>query len=672
MLQYRTPSYRLHKPTGQAVVTLNGRDTSLGKHNTPESRAAYDRLIAEWLVNGRRRCPILRGQAAGGAPGDLTMHELMVRYVAHADAYYVKDGKPTREPDTIRQALRFVKHLYGHTAAKDCGPLALKALREVLIRHPITRTVKVRDPQTGKVVLDPETGEPNWETKVLAQGLARCHLNKQVSRIRPVVAWGVEEELVPVTVLQALHTVKGLRKAKSQAREKGPVKPVPEAHVEAVLPRVPPTVATMIRVQQLGGCRPQDVVNLRAIDIDMTGPVWEYRPPRYKTEHRNEDDNPDRERVVFPGPKVQELLEPHQKLCVTGYLFSPRRSEEKRLAQRRAERKSKLWPSHAKHQVAKRATRRKRPAADRYDVAAYRKAIRHGCLMAGVPVWFPLQLRHSAGTVIRKRYRLEASQAVLEEVMPEPKLETAALVGKGFTSDVYAWGQREVLKLFHGGDTRDRASREYAATRAVHAAGLPAPAAYELVEIEGRCGIVFERIAGMSLLEYVQATPWALFGAVRQLAELHAQIHRCEAPAGLPSLRERIGSRIEASDSPAAVKQAARDRLASLPEGTALCHGDFHPGNVLITPRGPVVIDWSSASRGDPLGDVAWTSHLVRTASLPPWTPGYVHLLLACLRSVMHRSYLRRYLRLRGGTRQQIEAWQAPIAVAARSWGGCK
>jgi aminoglycoside phosphotransferase (APT) family kinase protein len=252
--------------------------------------------------------------------------------------------------------------------------------------------------------------------------------------------------------------------------------------------------------------------------------------------------------------------------------------------------------------------------------------------------------------------------------MPEPPLEHAVLVGKGFCSDVYAWGQWRVLKLFQSWVARERADREYAVTRAVHAAGLPVPNAFEVIEVEGRSGIVFERIDGVSLLGYTQKRPWAIFGAIRLLAELHAQIHRCTAPAGLPSLRERIAAGIEASDSPAADKQAARDRLADLPDGTALCHGDFHPGNVLITPRGPVVIDWDSASRGDPLGDVACTSRLMRTAGLPPWAPGYMHLLLRCLRPVLHRSYLKRYRRLYAVTRRQIEAWQAPLAVAARSW----
>jgi integrase len=220
----------------------------------------------------------------------------------------------------------------------------------------------------------------------------------------------VEEGLVPPSVHQALACVAGLKKGKSAARETPRVKPTPDAWVEAVLPLVPPTVRTMIEVQQLSGCRPQDIVQLRAIDIDMAGPVWEYRPLRYKTEHRNEEDSPDRERVVFLGPRAQALLKPYLTLNVTDYIFSPKRAEEARNTKRREERKTPKWPSHMKR---KPRGRTRAPIRDRYDVTTYRRAIARACLKAGVPVWRPNQLRHSRGSEVRKRYGLEASQAVL-------------------------------------------------------------------------------------------------------------------------------------------------------------------------------------------------------------------------------------------------------------------
>jgi uncharacterized protein (TIGR02172 family) len=242
----------------------------------------------------------------------------------------------------------------------------------------------------------------------------------------------------------------------------------------------------------------------------------------------------------------------------------------------------------------------------------------------------------------------------------------APLIGRGFTSDVYAWGDSKVLKLFHGEAGRERAEREFRATSIVHAAGLPAPAAYEIIERDGRFGIVFERIGGPSLFESVQAKPWTLFDAIRTLAALHARIHGCTAPMDLPSQRDWIAGRIDrATGVSESERSEARCRLAKLPQGAALCHGDFHPGNVICSARGPVVIDWGRATRGHPLGDVAGTSRLMRHAALPSWSPRYMHLILRCLRPVMHRAYLRNYLRLQGGTRRAIEAWQLPLAAAA-------
>lgn len=402
------PSYRRHVSSGQAIVTLpqsDGRrkDVLLGPYGSPESYAEYRRILKEWEAGGHR-APEPDSHGAQKQPSDLTVNELMLRWLDHVDAYYVKDGKPTSEPDTIRQALRFVKELYGHTLAREFGPLALKAVRQAMVDHPITRTRKVKDPTTGK---------GRKETKVLRVGLARKYVNKQVDRIKRMFAWAVAEELLPANVHAALLRVEGLRKGKSPAREKPRVKPVSDASVEAVLPLVPPTIRTMIEVHRFCGGRPQDIVLMRACDLDMTGPVWEYRPQRYKTEHHNEDDNPDQERIVFLGPKAQALLKPYLTLNTTDYLFSPKRAEEQRHARQREDRKTPLWPAHLRRQECRRAKRPRAALRDYYDVASYRRAIRRACLKAGIPIWHPNQLRHSAGTAIRKRYGLEASQACL-------------------------------------------------------------------------------------------------------------------------------------------------------------------------------------------------------------------------------------------------------------------
>jgi integrase len=390
----------------------------LGKHGTPESRAEYLRILAEREAAGGHLPP-----SAQRSSPDITLNELMECYWRFAKSYYVKNGEPTSEQESIRQALRPVKRLYGHTLAKDFGPLALKAVRQEMAEHRIVRKIKITDP---------ETGEERQDEKLLAVGLARKNINKHIGRIRRMFAWAVEEELLPVEVHAALLRVKGLRKGKGQAREKPRVRAVAPAIVDATLPHLPAIVRAMVEVQRLCGGRPQDIVEMRALDIDMSGPIWEYRPRRYKTEHRNEDNLPERERVVFLGPRAQAILKPLLPFKVEAHVFSPSRSELVRNQERRDGRKTPLWPSHLRRQEAKRPQVRARAPSHRYDVPAYRRAIRRACEKAGLPVWHPNQLRHLRGTEIRKGYGLEASQAVLghaelsvTQVYAEADLETA-------------------------------------------------------------------------------------------------------------------------------------------------------------------------------------------------------------------------------------------------------
>ena len=187
------------------------------------------------------------------------------------------------------------------------------------------------------------------------------------------------------------------------------MRPDSEDHVTEVMKVVPPMVAAIIEIQWLGGCRPQDVVQMRACDIDMSGPVWEYRPPRYKTEHHNDDKAPDLDRVVYLGPTSQSVLKKWMPSDPNECIFSPRRSEKQRNELRRMGRKSPMSPSQASR---KPLGRERAPLREHYDVCSYRRAVQRGCQKAGIPSWAPKQLRHSRLTAIRARFGLEASRVV--------------------------------------------------------------------------------------------------------------------------------------------------------------------------------------------------------------------------------------------------------------------
>ena len=114
----RVPSYRLHKQSGQAVVTLSDglgrrRDLLLGAFDSPASRTAYARVIGEWEV-ANRQLPPEKSEL-------LSVNEVLLRYHEFAEGYYQKNGQPTSQLDRVRRSLRFVKNLYGLSPATEFG-----------------------------------------------------------------------------------------------------------------------------------------------------------------------------------------------------------------------------------------------------------------------------------------------------------------------------------------------------------------------------------------------------------------------------------------------------------------------------------------------------------------------------------------------------------------------
>ena len=225
---------------------------------------------------------------------------------------------------------------------------------------------------------------------------------------------------------------------------------------------------------------------------------------------------------------------------------------------------------------------------------------------------------------------------------------------------MYAWGEEQVLKLFHPTWPRVVAEVEAQAARVAVGAGVPTPAVGETVEVDGRYGVVFERVAGPSMYAQMWTHPWQLRGLARQMAELHATIHVCEAPR-LPSFKDEIRMEVDHTNLlEARVKGAILERLQRLPDGDALCHGDFHEGNVIMLPAGPAVVDWSCGRRGTPLADVARTWMLV--TMIGPWYTAAPRLAASFARA-FHALYLRHYCQLRPFSDDELASWKLPMVA---------
>lgn len=240
-------------------------------------------------------------------------------------------------------------------------------------------------------------------------------------------------------------------------------------------------------------------------------------------------------------------------------------------------------------------------------------------------------------------------------------------VGKGNTAEVVRWTRTTVVKLLRPGIPAEWAAHEAAIVAAVHAAGLPAPAVDGVVEVDGRPGIVLERIDGVPMWDRMKAVPDELPELTEMLARLQDTIHAAGPLPGVPPLADRVRARIAQAPLAADERAAAAAVLGTLPAGRALCHGDMHPANVLLTARGPVVIDWFDAATGDPAADRARSALLMRplasARSARPFLGGATRPFLARL----HAAYLDALSRRGAAPAPTFAAWEAVLAVARMS-----
>jgi integrase len=355
----------------------------LGKHGTPASREAYGRAIAELTASSAGAT-----RTCSATLNDLTVVELCANYLRFAKGYYIKDGRPSDWLYHIRLMITKLCDLYGRSAAAEFSPLKFKAIRQTLIDA----------------------------------GHSRPYINKLMAIVPRVFKWAAAEELASASVYHSLRTVEGLKKGRTVAREPKPIKPVEESLVEATLPHLPQIVADMVRFERWTGCRPSEVCQLRPMDLDRSGEVWSYRPSSHKTEHHG------RERIIFIGPKAQAVLLPYLLRETTVYCFSPAESMQKMREARHAARKTPL--RYGNRPGTNRKARPARLPRTHYTKDSYNRAIQRGIDKANKVIqktaaengienplllgyWHANQLRHAAGTEVRKTYGLEAAQVIL-------------------------------------------------------------------------------------------------------------------------------------------------------------------------------------------------------------------------------------------------------------------
>lgn len=248
-------------------------------------------------------------------------------------------------------------------------------------------------------------------------------------------------------------------------------------------------------------------------------------------------------------------------------------------------------------------------------------------------------------------------------------MKTETIIARGRTADLCAWDEDWVLKLFKDWVSEEHARYEARITETVHQAGISSPAVGELLRVGERWGLLLEKVEGVSMLDQVLGTPWKTIHYARQLAELHLRMHAREIEDGLPEMKGRLKGKIRAAGEllPAKVIDILLADLEKLPGGKKICHGDFHPGNVIMGSTNVVAIDWIDAVKGNPIADAARTSIILRGILRDPTLSWRVRIQVR----FFHQAYLSAYFHDKRGKRKEFDRW-LPIIAAGRLSEGIK
>ena len=221
-------------------------------------------------------------------------------------------------------------------------------------------------------------------------------------------------------------------------------------------------------------------------------------------------------------------------------------------------------------------------------------------------------------------------------------------IGKGWTSDIYQFGEGQILKLYHKSIPEEFIVYEFNASKYAFELGLPVPQVIcEIERVNNRLGFCMEYVKGSTMRDLIRNDPYNTPHYYKLAAELHARIHTCSG-AGLHSYKVRLINKVKKTKVlPRKHRKECYSALENLPDGDRLCHGDFSTGNIMVTDEGKLfIIDWSHAGCGEPISDFTRT-HIISQ-----------------LFQLIDSTYLEAYLSFSNHTMDDIDQWIKPTAIS--------
>lgn len=238
------------------------------------------------------------------------------------------------------------------------------------------------------------------------------------------------------------------------------------------------------------------------------------------------------------------------------------------------------------------------------------------------------------------------------------------VIGYGRTADVSPCDDACVIKLFKPFLNEASVEREFRVASFAHRAGLSTPKPVRVVDRDGRKGIVYERVDGVSMLRMISDNPLRMTALAKSMAALHCRVNDVPFDDAAYAQKDYVEYSIRHARG---IGEGDKERviayLRSLPDGNRLCHGDFHPDNILMTEQ-PWIIDWMTGSSGTPAGDLARSRLLLETGEIPGGVPPAMRVILKMGQRKLARTYVAEYLRISKLKRADVDAWMLPLCAA--------
>lgn len=243
------------------------------------------------------------------------------------------------------------------------------------------------------------------------------------------------------------------------------------------------------------------------------------------------------------------------------------------------------------------------------------------------------------------------------------ELKDLQLLASGYTADVFTINQDLVLKLYYDGWNTNYVENEYCVGKAIEAYGISAPKVYDIITCANRSGIIFQRLNNVTMKDMLLKKPqnWQFYS--KRMAQEHYHINSIRDDQNClkdqKDVYEDLISTRKSIDEECKAKLIAK--LRAMPDMDRICHGDFHPINLLFEQDSLYVIDWIGALRGNPLADVTGSYLIMKVmgATAVKQKHAFTNKLNAVLVQNFTERYLEEYLSISKQTRQDINTWMS-------------